>query len=131
MHVNDAEGYGRIVVAGVVVPAEYDAAVRRVLAHPRFQPGMPLVFDLRAADLSRLTAEAFRGFAVINQDFAGRRGRARSALLVADDLQFGLLRMYEVLGATQNLENRVFRDLDDAIAWARGDAADASDAADA
>lgn len=131
MHVNEAEGYGRIVVAGVVEPDEYDAAVRRVLAHPRFQPGMPLVFDLRAADLSRLSAEAFRGFAVTNQDFAGRRGRARSALLVADDLQFGLLRMYEVLGATQNLENRVFRDLADAIAWARGDAANAADAADA
>jgi hypothetical protein len=125
MHVNDAEGYGRIVVAGVVVPAEYDAAVRRVLAHPRFQPGMPLVFDLRAADLTQLSAEAFRSFAVTNQDVAARRGRARSAIVVADDLQFGLLRMYEVLGATQNLENRVFRELAAAIAWARDGAAGA------
>lgn len=117
---NDHEGYGIVCVTGVVARAEYEPAVRAILDDPLFRKGMALIFDLREADLSALNAEDFRHFAAVNQRMAERRGTARSAVIVSSALQFGLIRMYEFLGATTNLQNNVFRDADEAVAWATG-----------
>ena len=47
-------------------------------------------------------------------------GKARLAIVASDDLNFGVARMHEVLGASPNLEIAVFRDLSAAEEWALG-----------
>lgn len=114
----EKDGCGVVRVSGPVTRDIYEPAVRTVLDLPIFEKGMSLIFDLREADLTQLHADDFRHFAIVNARFAGRRGQARSALVVRDKLQFGMMRMYSTLGGTENLQNEIFSDLDAAITWA-------------
>lgn len=52
-----------------------------------------------------------------NERLAEHRGNARLAVLVGDDLHYGIIRTYEALGVTPNLELRVFRDEGEATDW--------------
>lgn len=115
---NKSRGYGHVRVVGAFDPSEYEAGVETVLNHADFRCGMPLVFDLREAVLEHLRGETFRTFASVNERLAPRRGNARSAILISGELHFGIMRQYAVLGATPNLENNIFRDLDEAVDWA-------------
>ncbi len=49
-------------------------------------------------------------------------GRLRTAIVVSTDLEFGLVRMFEVERATENAMTEVFRDMDQALSWLRGPA---------
>jgi hypothetical protein len=45
------------------------------------------------------------------------------AFVTGRDPDFGLARMYEMLSEQPSTEVRVFRDYDEAVAWARSDGA--------
>lgn len=87
---------------------------------PDFTPGLPAIFDLRGADFASFGAVGSRAVAEVNRGLAARRGAARVAFVVDNDLGFGVLRMHEVLGQSSNLQVRVFRDLAEAQHWVVG-----------
>ena len=67
-----------------------------------------VTFDLSAADV-----EQFAEFGKRHSPFAG----LRMAFLVSRDLEFGLLRMFEVFRATERTQTAVFRVRAEAIHW--------------
>lgn len=92
-----------------------------VYSHRDHDPDMNVLWDLREASVKSFTVgevEALRNFVAPNW---GTGGRALAALVVSDDLQFGMSRMYEMLsdGITKG-EIRVFRDMDEATGWLSG-----------
>ncbi len=111
-------GFALVRVDGPLTVAAVEATLPKFLADPDFRPGLATVFDMTTADLHQLQPQTILAIQSINVRHAEQRGRARVALVAADDLRFGVSRMYEVLGPSPNLTVQVFRTLDEAIAWA-------------
>ena len=128
IEVNKSSRFCQVRVVGRMDMSEYESAVEAFLDHPDVTPGMATVYDLREAEMSHLNADDFRSMSFHNGKFASRRGRARVAIVVADAVTFGLARMYEVLGATPNLETQVFSDHAKAIQWVQKPAVSGDDA---
>jgi hypothetical protein len=88
-----------------------------LLAHPDYIAGMPVLMDMREIDFSSLDRHGIeRLVAGIGAQPGG--GPRCTALVVADDLGFGMTRVFEALvnGVDDRLR-RVFRDSDAALYW--------------
>ena len=59
-------------------------------------------------------------FDIASHAAAGEHQPAKLAILVKEDLSFGVSRMYEVFRNSDLTETNVFRDKTEALAWLRG-----------
>ena len=80
-----------------------------------------LLWDLRDAHFDLDTAEV-RGLAEFVKGLAGSTA-LRSAFVVSRDLEFGLVRMFEVFRETEGVLTAVFRDKTRAVDWLANDVA--------
>lgn len=112
------QGYCLVVIRGPLEPSGIESGVARLVADPAFRPGLSTVFDLSLTELGHLTPQSISSIHGVNARYATRRGEARVALIAPDDLRYGVARMIEALGTSENLRMQVFRTFDDAIAWA-------------
>jgi len=113
------DGVATVTSHGLVTRDLVMRSRQAIVEDPDFTVGMPTLYDIRAGSLSGLYAQAMRWIGDQGRKFKERRGAHRTALLVADDLSFGMSRMYEVLGGRPETAVRVFRDYDEALAWLR------------
>ncbi|MEX0941517.1 MAG: hypothetical protein WD002_03125 [Pseudomonadales bacterium] len=86
------------------------------LSHPDFTDGMDTIWDMRQADLRAVTPDAMLE---ILRRVKPRHSRLakRAAFLVDSDLQFGIIRMWQVYGQDVPQDREIFRDSDDALKW--------------
>ncbi|MCE1205581.1 MAG: hypothetical protein LWW79_13365 [Holophagaceae bacterium] len=94
------------------------AFIDALLAHPAWGPGARLLVDHRALDVSPFTFGAVQELA----DQCARRaqaiGPARIALLVADDLGYGMNRMWAALVQGRlDFTGSIFKSQEEALAW--------------
>ena len=96
---------------------EAAAAVWREVEGPRIH----MLWDLRDAQfrLSASEVRALAEFAKLHSPFSD----LRMAFVVARDLEFGLIRMFEVFRDNGSARTSVFRDRQDALGWLGTDAA--------
>ena len=85
---------------------------------PDFSPAMRQLSDARGVT-SQVSGEGVRGLA----RHSAFGSESRRAVLVSDDTIFGVTRMYEAQAARAG-EVRIFRDIDEALAWLGIDASD-------
>lgn len=110
------------VLIGAVSLEELKDALREVYERPDFRPEADTLCDLCQADLGQFSHAAVKGIVDYVAKHRGAPPGARTAVVVGRDLGFGLARMYEqMLMASTNLRVRVFRDMDEAMAWLEGD----------
>jgi hypothetical protein len=92
----------------------------RLLEDPRFRPGMPGLIDCRRVR-SVFSILDLRRTADESRKRPQMQVPGRAAVLASSNLIYGLLRMYEVFNEGNPSETRVFRKLDEAIAWLKGE----------
>ena len=100
--------------SGVVSLQEILAYEERLAADPGFDPTYTEVIDMRQVerlDLSHADVATIVGYEQNHARYAGVR---RVAVVAPADLEFGLARMYEMLGDDSPMETEVFRNLDEA-----------------
>jgi hypothetical protein len=86
-----------------------------LLADPEFDPSFSQLLDLTQVTKFDLTADDLRKLA--SQDLFSPK--SRRAFLVPVDVGFGFSRMYEIISETAGQQGiRVFRNLQEALAWA-------------
>jgi hypothetical protein len=117
MIVNKSDGYCDVHVTGTVNRTDFETQMLKILEHPDLVSGMPIIYDLHNADVKHLNEKDFRQLQIVNRHLAPRRGKALVAIVVPDDLEFGLARMYAVMGASPNLKINVFRNHSSALEW--------------
>ena len=90
---------------------EAAAVVWRDVEGPRIR----MLWDLRDAQFTLSSSEvrAVAEFAKLNSPFSD----LRMAFVVARDLEFGLIRMFEVFRDNGKARTAVFRDRQEALAW--------------
>jgi hypothetical protein len=79
--------------------------------------GKCLVWDFRAAHFE-MTGDAVREFADFVTKHQPLSRPPRVALVVANEFNFGMARMFEAFREDLSTEVRVFQDYEDAVAWA-------------
>ncbi len=111
--------------SGVAEVKGYKAFLQALISSPEFGPGVKVLMDITALDVSSLTAADMEELASLRVGFAGER-KARSAMVVGpgSPLRYGLGRMFEGYVSSQvGFETRVFEEFDEALAWLKtGDA---------
>jgi hypothetical protein len=115
-------GLVRIESWGLCNAEEWKAALKGLLVHSDFHPGMGLVNDRRRLEMPPGVAAAIELRAAIAyiETRIVEIGRARWALVVADPVNFGMARMAQALLQGTQVELGVFYDPDEAEAWVRG-----------
>ena len=113
----EEQGFCRVTVVGKFDLQQYAPSINRVVDAMGPTPDMPALYDLRETDMAHLGTPEIRAMGSAHRGIANRRGNARVAVLVGDDLTYGLARMYEAMGLPPKLQMQVFRDVDEAEAW--------------
>jgi hypothetical protein len=92
-----------------------------VYADPEHDPDMDVLWDLREARVRRFSTRDVEDLRDFVSRHWGTGGRGRAALVVSNDLQYGMSRMYEMLSqGTTRGQIRVFRDMREARNWLSG-----------
>jgi len=106
-------------VIGDLTLEEFKSSFDAALTHPDFQKNMPVIWDFRNADLSKIFKQDLDQIANHIKSHAENRGaNFRVALVASRDLEYGVLRMYEAIGYDLPLHIRVFRRFEEAKEWA-------------
>ena len=106
-----------------VTTRDIEGVFDSLLSLARDNPGLAAIGDFRNCQLTFSTLE-LRSLASFSQEAALAAGPSKWAILAADDLTFGLGRMYSAFAASQPVETRTFRDVESLADWLELDAAE-------
>ena len=116
--------------SGEVADADLVPTYSRIYADPAWRPGLHELVDLRGANVDGITGDGLRALAALVSRCVGdAEQRFRTAVIVSQDIGFGLARMYGAYSAESPEEVQVFRDPQSALRWL-GAAADLLDTFD-
>jgi hypothetical protein len=104
-------------VTGIVT---FEDFVRHFESYADAGPTLRELYDFRGLEDARLSSEDVRTLVQIGKSRSAERvASSKTALLAGDALEFGLYRMYELLGELEGLpwETQVFQSHDDAREW--------------
>ncbi|MGI9627900.1 MAG: hypothetical protein ACR2QM_13775 [Longimicrobiales bacterium] len=114
-----ADGVVHIVYEGRIGADDLIGAREAFLIDPDFRPGMSFISDFRKASLRELSEKDLRRVAAHGSEMAASWKRHRTAAVVAAEVDYGVSRMFAVLGERPGLELEVFRDFGIAVDWLR------------
>ncbi len=106
----------RITASGVLTDAEVIAVQSVLGAQEQLRGISKVLFDARAVEQWQVHPDTVRRVARTRDEMPHAAGGSRLALIVSDDLGFGLARMYALTGAPDERIG-VFRNMEDAEAW--------------
>jgi hypothetical protein len=98
---------------GVLTDRELLVHVRALTADPHFARNFCQLGDLRDVTDVQITAATIREMVRMNPFWAG----ARRALVVTNDVVYGMARMYQILRDESPDELEIFRKMDGALQW--------------
>ncbi len=105
-------------VRGEVTSQDLRKAFMASLAHPDFQPGMNVLFDMTDGKATHLTAQDLLEHTKTIASHQRERGDSyRVAILAPGDVEFGMFRVYQGLGSGLPIGIGVFRERHEAEAW--------------
>lgn len=105
------------VASGEVTPAEFVENLARFEAVLPEGASVRVLSDYRLTQATVSTADVAVMKESTNAMLARRRARARTALVVSEQIQFGLGRMYSMVEDSEAFEVRVFTDIEEAKVW--------------
>ena len=107
-----------VTLSGDLAVSDYSTTLQTALADPRYEPGSAIILDARAIE-PLPSVDDLRGLVAVARELSARSVHP-FAIVVANDLQYLAGRLFATLAsATINLETRVFRTMDVALAWLR------------
>lgn len=105
-------------VTGDLKPKDIQAAYAQLPRLPGYRLGMPVLYIFGHGSLAKLTDTEFEEITQIFGPHLKAAGKAYPVAFVAEkDIDYGLSRMYQVLGGHLPVKVNVFRNVADALAW--------------
>lgn len=103
---------------GPLTAVELTAFLREIEADPEFHDGLDRVCDLRQASIDLPTGQ-LRDIAEIERVLAERGCYRKTAVVVADDLSYGMMRMITSMADLAEATYQIFHDFETALDWLR------------
>jgi hypothetical protein len=89
----------------------------RLVADPKWKPGMRELSDVRLIDRLEVTADGVRQMMMRDECHAAALASYRLAIVVSHQVVYGMARMYQMLTEQIVPDVRVFRDMEEAKRW--------------
>ncbi len=102
---------------GVLTDDELLAHKLTLSRDPSFRPGMVELSDVRGVGRLEVTPEGVRRMVAVDAVGSDRPSNHKLAIVVAQDVVFGMARMYEMLSDPAGTSVRIFRGMDEAKDW--------------
>lgn len=115
--IDETLGVVRTLVTGRLTDEQLIAHKHRLLADPRFTPGMKELSDVRGVEAMEVTPRGIAAAVSFDSSHSSKLDGHRLALLVPTDLVFGMARMYEMSTEGNTGGVQVFRSEDEALGW--------------
>ena len=98
--------------------------IAKLISHPSWRPGMSVLCDFRSLNIGSLTKEDIKHLVEIDQEFFELTKEAPSLIgvVVARELDYGLVRMWELYANEMHPGHNVFLEVKDALQWLRAGA---------
>jgi hypothetical protein len=106
-----------ITTSGRVDVADVARLVLELVSDPRWRPGMPILADHSALDARDLMADGARRIGHIFVNFGHEIGPSPLAVVVANRITYGLVRMASAFGLRAPLKIKTFYTRPEAEAW--------------
>ncbi len=89
----------------------------RLAQDPGFKPGMSELSDVRSIDHLEVTPAGVRAMVRQDERAATQGASGKLALVVSQDVAYGMARMYQMLTESHTPNVGIFRDIGEARAW--------------
>ena len=96
---------------------EIQDAMSEIWKTPEYRSNLRVLWDVRAGSAANLSSEALRTIARFQRDKRPELPQSRVAVLVAREVDFGLMRMLGAFLPEGPLQENVFRDTETAWQW--------------
>ena len=96
---------------------EIGEAIEEICRTPEYHRNRRVAWDLRRGGVAHLSTDELQQIARFSSEKRADLPRARVALLVGREVDYGVLRMLGVFLSDEPLEDQVFRDAEAAWAW--------------
>jgi hypothetical protein len=116
-HIDSARNLVVTHAVGVLTDEDVLRHKHRLAADPDFTAGMCELSDVRGVTDLRITPEGVRAMVSTDVSHASRLQAHKLAIVAAEDVVFGMARMYEVLAERHGPSVGVFRDVLEAARW--------------
>ena len=107
-------------VTGEMTFEEIRSSYESVRSHPDFQENMNSIWDIRNADASEFDSQDVIKIARYFDTQTKDRAKYKVAVIVSRDLEYGLLRKYQVAAADLPAKIGIFINLEEAKNWITG-----------
>lgn len=92
-----------------------------IISHPAWRPGMSILLDHRNLNLSHIKQKGVEQVSDYFASISQALGDGKIALVMNKAVDFGITRAWEIITQDRtNMQIHVFRDLDPARLWIRG-----------
>ena len=114
-----SDNYLLATVEGVFVHHDFIQAMAEITSSEEYSPDVNTIWDVRKLDFGHVDEDLERLVISIRKTIDEKRGNTKLAFVVADDLSFGMTRMYQTLSEMSELsqEMKIFRKAEDARNW--------------
>jgi len=95
----------------------FERCLNELLDNPAWKPGMSVLDDFRELNIKKLNGKDIRENVRLHKQYIERIGSSWIAVVVTSRVEFGLMRMWEILAENSFPQHRVFYTTDDALIW--------------
>jgi hypothetical protein len=116
---NSSGNYLLATIEGALTRDDFSQAMDEITSSEKYSPEVNTIWDLRKLYFGHMDEDFERSIIAIRYKTDKKRANAKLALVVADDLSFGMARMYQTLSEMNELsqEIKIFRKAGDARDW--------------
>jgi hypothetical protein len=116
------EGFFEVKTYGDADPAGIRGILDSILTHEEWKTGTPFLVDHSELNFGHLTINEVRHIADVGVRPRAELGQARCATVAPGDVQYGLVRMWEVfVEGRWDVIHQAFRSRDEAVSWLMND----------
>ena len=112
------DGYLEVKLTAKPTPDAFTEYFNALVSHKYWESGSLVLTDETKLDGSTITVQEVRDITEICGKYSSELGQVRTAILVARDIEYGMIRMWDVfVEGKWDVEARLFRSRDEALAW--------------
>jgi hypothetical protein len=115
--VDPAQEMALVLIEGDISVDDIRSYRSSLAAHPDWRKGYRQLVDVRGAALGALSAEAVRSLADSAAELDPVLGAGKVAIVVSEEVHFGMARMYQAMAEGSARSVEVFRDPTPALDW--------------
>ncbi len=106
-----------IMASGDPTNVEFERYLNDLINNPSWQPGIAILNDFRELHIKNLTCNNVRENVRLHERYRERLSSSCIAVVVKNQVDFGLVRMWELLAESSFPLHRVFYSIDEAVIW--------------